>query len=220
MEAVREPEYIQTVIIGAGQAGLSVGYYLARQGLPFVILEANARVGDTWRQRWDSLRLFTPARFDGLAGMPFPAAGNAFPTKDEMAAYLESYAAHFHLPVRTGLRVQRVSRNGDRYLIEAGPLRLEADHVVVAMATYQQPRVPAFARELSPDIVQLHSSEYRNPGQLRPGAVLIVGAGNSGAEIARELAATHRTWLSGRDVGHVPFRISAAVPVGRLKPAG
>ena len=207
MEAVREPEHIQTVIIGAGQAGLSVGYYLARQGLPCVILEANARVGDTWRQRWDSLRLFTPARFDGLAGMPFPAAGNAFPTKDEMAAYLESYAAHFHLPVRTGLRVQRVSRNGDRYLIEAGPLRLEADHVVVAMATYQQPRVPAFARELSPDIVQLHSSEYRNPGQLRPGAVLIVGAGNSGAEIARELAATHRTWLSGRDVGHVPFRI-------------
>src|SRR5512147_1758324 len=131
-----------TIVIGGGQAGLSVGYYLARQGRDFVILDANERIGDAWRDRWDSLRLFTPARFDGLAGMPFPAAGNAFPTKDEMAAYLASYAARFHLPVRTGVSVQRVSRNGHRYLIEAGPLRLEADHVVVAMATYQQPRVP------------------------------------------------------------------------------
>jgi putative flavoprotein involved in K+ transport len=207
VKAVREAERVQTVIIGAGQAGLSVGYHLARQGLPFVILEANERVGDAWRNRWDSLRLFTPARFDGLVGMPFPAPGNDFPTKDEMARYLESYAARFRLPVRTGVRVDALSRRGDRYLVSAGELQLEAEHVVVAMADFQRPRRPAFAAELDPAIVQLHSSEYRNPAQLREGGVLVVGAGNSGAEIAREVARDHPTWLSGRDVGHVPFRV-------------
>src|SRR6266496_6000029 len=111
-EQMREPEKIQTVIIGAGQSGLSVGYHLARQGLPFVILEANARVGDTWRRRWDSLRLFTPARYDGLVGMPFPAPMHSFPTKDQMADYLEEYARHFRLPVRTGVRVNRLSKQG------------------------------------------------------------------------------------------------------------
>jgi len=200
-------ERVQTVIIGAGQAGLSVGYHLARHGLPFVILEANERIGDTWRKRWDSLRLFTPARFDSLVGMPFPAAGNAFPTKDEMGGYLESYAARFRLPVRTGVRVQRVSRLDDGYLVSAGELQIEAEHVVVAMADFQRPRRPDFADQLDPGIVQLHSSEYRNPSQLRKGGVLVVGAGNSGAEIAREVARDHPTWLSGRDVGHVPFRV-------------
>jgi putative flavoprotein involved in K+ transport len=205
---VSEPERIHTVIIGAGQAGLSVGYHLARRAIPFVILEANQRIGDTWRKRWDSLRLFTPARFDGLAGMPFPAPAHSFPTKDEMADYLEAYAARFGLPVRPGVRVDRVSRRGGRFLVAAGDLRLEAEHVVVAMASYQKPRVPLFARDLDPGIVQLHSSDYRNPAQLRDGGVLIVGAGNSGSEIALELARRgHRTWMSGRDTGHVPFRI-------------
>ena len=207
MQAVRETERVQTVIIGGGQAGLSVGYFLARRGLPFVILEANDRVGDSWRKRWDSLRLFTPARFDGLAGMPFPDSGNAFPTKDEMARFLESYVAQFRLPVRTGVRVDHVSRHGDGYLVRAGDLHIEAEHVVVAMADFQHPRVPSFAAELDRQIVQIHSAEYRNPSQLRDGGVLVVGAGNSGAEIAREVVRGHPVWLSGRDVGHVPFRV-------------
>jgi len=207
MDSMRAPERVQTIVIGGGQAGLSVGYHLIRRGLPFVILEANQRVGDSWRQRWDSLRLFTPARFDGLAGMPFPARPHEFPTKDEMADYLETYAQHFELPVRTGFKVNRLGRRGSRYLVAAGDLELEAEHIVVAMATYQRPRVPPFARELDPAIVQLHSSEYRNPAQLCEGDVMIVGAGNSGAEIALEVARSHGIWMSGRDTGHLPFRI-------------
>ena len=201
------PKSFHTVVIGGGQAGLSVGYYLARQGRPFVILDASRRVGDAWRQRWDSLRLFTPAAFDGLVGMKFPAAPFSFPTKDDMANYLEAYARRFQLPIRNGVRVDRLTRVGSRYLIEAGPERFEADHVVVAMSSYQVPRVPAFAKELRPDILQMHSSEYRNLRQLKPGGVLLVGAGNSGAEIAIEVAREHPTWMSGRDTGHVPFRI-------------
>jgi putative flavoprotein involved in K+ transport len=205
---MRQPERVQTVIIGGGQSGLSVGYHLAQRGLPFVILEANDRVGDSWRKRWDSLRLFTPARFDGIRGLPFPAAANAFPTKDEMANYLESYAKRFALPVRTGVRVDRVSRHGDHYLVSAGTHQYEAEHLVVAMATYQESRTPGFASELDPGIVQLHSSEYRNPSQLEPGPVLLVGAGNSGSEIALDLTrAGHRVWMSGRDTGEIPFRI-------------
>src|SRR5215207_324361 len=195
----RAPERVQTVIVGGGQAGLSVGYHLARRGLPFVILEANERIGDSWRNRWDSLRLFSPARYDGIAGMPFPAPAHYFPRKDEMADYLEAYAAHFQLPVRTGVAVDSLSKEGDRYIVSAGDLRFEAEHVVVAMANYQRPRVPAFARELDPGIVQLHSSDYRNLSQLREGGVLLVGAGNSGAEIALEVArGGHQTWMSGR----------------------
>jgi putative flavoprotein involved in K+ transport len=210
MIGVREPERVQTVVIGAGQAGLSVGYHLARRGLSFVILDGNERIGDTWRRRWDSLRLFTPARFDGLAGMPFPVPTHRFPTKDEMADYLETYAARFDLPVRTGVKVDRLSKEGERFVVAAGDLRFEADNVVVAMANYQRPRVPAFATDLDPGIVQFHSIDYRNPSQLREGGVLIVGAGNSGAEIAMEVARSHRTWMSGRDTGHVPFRIEGA----------
>jgi putative flavoprotein involved in K+ transport len=209
---MRTPEQIQTVVIGAGQAGLSTGYFLDRHGLPHVILEAHRRVGDSWRQRWDSLRLFTPARFDGLAGMPYPAPSHYFPTKGEMADYLEAYASRFKLPVRTGRRVDRVTRQGDRYLVTAGDQAFEAEHVVVAMATFQRPKVPAFAGELRPGIVQLHSSEYRNLGQLAPGSVLVVGAGNSGSEIAMEAARAGReTWMAGRDVGHVPIRIERAI---------
>ena len=199
------------VVIGGGQAGLAVGHHLARLKIPFVILDANERVGDSWRRRWDSLRLFTPARYDGLDGLPFPAPGDTFPTKDNMADYLEAYAARFALPVRSGTRVDSVSRSGDGYLVTAGRLEIPADHVVVAMSNYQEPKLPPFASELDPDIVQLHSSVYRSPAQLREGSVLIAGAGNSGAEIALELAPTRATAMSGRDVGHVPFRLESAI---------
>jgi putative flavoprotein involved in K+ transport len=207
MTSTAAPERAETIVIGGGQAGLSVGYHLSRRGLPFLILEANQRIGDSWRSRWDSLRLFTPARFDGLAGMPFPAPAHAFPTKDQMANYLESYAARFNLPIRTGVKVDRLTKRGNKFVVSAGNREFEAENVVVAMADFQSPRVPSFASELDPAIVQLHSSEYRNLGQLREGAVLVAGAGNSGAEIAIEVARSHATWMAGRETGHVPFRI-------------
>jgi putative flavoprotein involved in K+ transport len=204
---VREPERVETIVVGGGQAGLSVGYHLSRRELPFVILDGNERIGDSWRNRWDSLRLFTPARHNGLDGMPFPAARHSFPTKDEMADYLEAYAARFDLPVRPSVRVDKLARNGSRFVVASRDLRFEADNVVVAMSSWQRPRRPVFAPAVDPTIIQLHSSEYRNPSQLREGGVLVVGAGNSGAEIALEVVRSHPTWLSGRDTGHVPFRI-------------
>jgi putative flavoprotein involved in K+ transport len=197
-------ERIETVVIGGGQAGLAAGYYLSQQKRDFVILDAHERTGDSWRKRWDSLRLFTPASLNGLPGMPFPARSGHFPTKDEMADYLESYAARFELPIQLGVRVDELTRDGDRYLINAGARRWKAHHVVVATGAYVTPSVPAFAGELDPAISQLHSVAYRHPGQLHDGAVLIVGAGNSGAEIALDLAPTHRVWLAGRDTGHLP----------------
>ena len=206
----REPEHLETVIIGGGQAGLSVGHHLARQGRPFLILDAHQRVGDAWRNRWDSLRLFTPARYNGLAGMRFPAPAHSFPTKDQVADYLEAYTIQFQLPVRTGVRVDRVWRHDGRFVVAAGDRSWEADNVVVAMSSFQIPRVPAYATDLSPDIVQLHSAGYRNPSQLQAGGVLVVGAGNSGAEIALEVADGHPTWLAGKESGHVPFRIEGA----------
>ena len=201
--ALRE-EHVDVVVIGAGQNGLSVGYHLARKGVKFVILEACERVGDIWRSRWDSLRLFTPARFDALIGMPFPAARYSFPTKDDMADYLEAYARKFSLPVRTGVKVDEVTRSGDRYIVTAGQTRYVAGHVVAAASSYQKPKIPDFAASLDPSIRQFHSGVYKNPGQLNPGSVLLVGASNSGAEIATDLAATHQVWLAGRHPGHIP----------------
>jgi putative flavoprotein involved in K+ transport len=144
--------------------------------------------------------------FDGLDGMRFPARSFSFPTKDEMADYLESYAQRFALPVRHGIRVDRLWHEGDRYVATAGNRRFEAQNVVVAMANYQVPWTPPVAAGLDPGIRQIHSRDYRNPSQLNPGSVLMVGGGNSGAEIAVELAGGHRIWMAGRDTGHVPFR--------------
>ena len=207
-ESDRAPERINTLVIGGGQAGLSVGYQLARRGIPFLIVDAQERIGDVWRNRWDSLRLFTPAKFNGLAGMPFPAHKNTFPTKDEMADYLEAYAERFELPVRTGIRIDRLTYERGRFFATSEQTTFEADHVVVAMSNYQKPVVPDFARDLDGSIVQIHSMDYRNPAQLQEGDVLIVGAGNSGSEIAKELVQHgHKVWMSGRNTGAVPFRI-------------
>jgi putative flavoprotein involved in K+ transport len=203
-QPVRE-EKIDAVVIGAGQSGLSVGHFLAQRGVRFVILEAGLRIGDSWRRRWDSLRLFTPARFDSLAGMPFPVDPNSFPTKDEMAEYLEAYSKKFALPTQTGVTVTEVTRDGALYRVNAGPIIYLARHVIVAAASYQLPKFPPFAADLNPVIFQIHSSEYKNPAQLRPGRVLLVGAGNSGAELAIDLAATHQVSLAGRHPGHIPF---------------
>ena len=203
-------EHFDTIVIGGGQAGLSMGYYLKRLGRPFVILDANERIGGSWATRtWNSLRLFTPARFNGLPGWPFPAPAWSYPTARETADYLEAYAARFELPIRTRMRVDRLGSAGGRYLVECGEQRLTADSVVIATGHYGVPSVPKFAPELDPGIVQMHSSEYREPAQLRPGGVLLVGAGNSGADIAMEASKEHPTWLSGPDKGEVPVRIES-----------
>jgi len=209
-----QSERIRTVVIGGGQAGLSVGYHLQRLAVPFVILDAQDRVGGAWRSRWDSLRLFTPARFDGLDGKPFPAARHAFPTKDEMADYLEEYATEFALPVRSGEKVRSLSRQDAMFIVETHDRRFEAENVVVAMSSWQVPRLPAFAQDLRPEIRQIHAADYRNPSQLQDGLVLVVGAGNSGAEIALDVVGSHETMLAGPDTGHVPFRVEGRV--GRL----
>lgn len=200
-------ERYDTVVIGAGQAGLSAGYHLRRARRSFVILDGNERVGDSWRERYDSLHLFTPARYVDLGGWRLPGPGSAMPTRDEMADYLEAYAARFALPVRTGVRVDGVRRDGDTYVVTAGDRRFEAAHVIVASGAHRDPRVPAVSRELDPGIFQLHSSAYRNPSQLPDGPVLVVGAGNSGGDISLELSRTHTTYLSGPERGHIPADI-------------
>lgn len=203
-----DPQRHTVVVVGAGQAGLSVGYHLKRRGIDHVILEGDDRIGDVWRRRWDSLRLFTPAKFDGLDGLRFPAAGDHFPTKDEMADYLETYAAHHALPVVTGARVERLHRANGMFRLETARGRFEAPQVVVAAASYQKPRVPDLASAFPPEVTQLHSRDYRTPAQIGDGPVLLIGAGNSGAEIAMDLAPTHEVWLAGREVGHIPFDIA------------
>jgi putative flavoprotein involved in K+ transport len=198
----------EVIVIGGGQAGLSVGHHLKQRGVRFLILDGSTRIGDVWRQRWNSLRLFTPARFCSLDGLAFPAPPDAFPTKDEMADYLESYAAHFELPVLSGIRVERLSRKNGLYQIEGGSRVFRAEQVIVAMSNYQKPGVPPFAQDLDREIVQLHSMHYKAPDQLQPGSVLLVGAGNSGSELAMELAKSRHVYMAGRSTGEIPFRPS------------
>jgi putative flavoprotein involved in K+ transport len=208
MDNAQNPEQHKVIVIGAGQAGLSAGYFLKKNNIDFLILDANERVGDSWRNRWDSLRLFTPAKFDSLAGMSFPSDPNYFPTKDEMGDYLETYAKHFNLPIRNNTKVSGLSREGKKYCMAAGDKHFEAEHVIIAMSNYQVPKIPTFAKELNPDIVQIHSFDYRDLSQLQDGPVLVVGAGNSGSELALEAARNgYEVWLSGRDTGHIPFDI-------------
>jgi putative flavoprotein involved in K+ transport len=209
-------ERVETVIVGGGQAGLAVGYHLARHDRAFTILDANERVGDSWRKRWPSLRLYSPALVDGLPGLRFPAPRYSYPTGLDMAGYLEEYAKRLDLPVRNGIRVESLEREDGGYVVTAGARRFEADNVVVATGVFHHdhPVVPDFAGELDPAIRQLHSADYRGPEQLRAGAVLVVGAAHSGGDIAHELAlAGYRTVLSGRDTGQFPLNIES-----RLRP--
>jgi len=203
-------ERVETLIIGAGQTGLAAGYYLSKRGHPFLIVDANDRIGDQWRRRWDSLKLFSPARWDGLPGKEFPAPGWSYPTGRQMADYVESYAAWFELPVRCATRVDRLVRAGDgsdEFVAVAGDRRFRARHVIVATGAFTVPTIPEIAGQLDPAIRQLHSGEYRNPSQLADGPVLVVGVGHSGADIAFEAAGTHRTVLSGKSHGEIPFRV-------------
>jgi putative flavoprotein involved in K+ transport len=203
----------EVVVIGAGQAGLAAGYHLGRRGIDFVILEAGPQVGDVWRDRYDSLRLYSPARYNALPGHPFPLGPNAFPTGSQMGDYLEAYVAHHGLPVHTAVHVDSLraaSDVGEGYLITAGPRTYGADHVIVATGAFQRPYVPEFAPHLDPHICQLHSADYRNPGQLADGPVLVVGVSHSGADLAYEVAAAgHRTILSGKDKGQLPFSVDS-----------
>ncbi len=201
---------IETVIIGAGQAGLSTGYHLRKLGRPFVILDSNARVGDNWRAQWDTLRLYTPAKYDGLPGLRFPGEPWSYPGKDDVADYLESYAAKFDLPIQTSTRVEKLEQVEGQYAVTTGTDRILADNVVIATGTFgRTPYLPDFAVDLDPAIRQLHSSEYRRPGQLKDGPVLVVGGSHSGTDIAYEVAPTHPTILSGRDPGQIPMRLES-----------
>ena len=206
---MQQVERHETIIVGGGQAGLSVGYHLKKEGRPFVILDANERIGDSWRTRWDSLRLYSPASRDALPGMAFPAPRNAYPTKDEMGDYLEAYAAQFELPVRSGAAVEALTKENGSYVATTGAGRFEADNVVVATGVFQKPYTPDFAGDLDPGITQLHSSDYRNLAQLQDGPVLVVGASHSGADVAYEAAASHDVILSGKDNGQIPAPIES-----------
>ncbi len=199
---------IDTLVIGAGQAGLAAGYYLQRLGVHLTLLDGADEIGSVWKKRWDSLRLFTPARYNSLPGMPFPADRYSLPTKDDVAEYLKAYAKRFDLPVRLRSRVLSLRREGAVYAAAtASGEVLTARSVIVATGANQQPYVPAFAAELRPGIVQMHSSGYRRPSQIPEGSVLVVGAGNSGAQIALELAeAGRQAILSGPDTGSLPRR--------------
>jgi putative flavoprotein involved in K+ transport len=200
-------ERFDTIVIGAGQAGLAVGYHLAARDIDFVILDAGKEIGESWRRRWDSLRLFTPAAYSGLPGMPFPAPPSHLPDKDEVADYLTRYAERFDLPVRLGAAVRSLGTHGDHFIVDAGESVFEARNVVVATGPFQRPRLPEIVTRLSTDIRQLHSSQYVNPWGLPDGPALVVGAGNSGAQIALELARFRKVWLAGRDTGHLRRRL-------------
>jgi putative flavoprotein involved in K+ transport len=198
----------EVIVVGGGQAGMAVGYYLSRAGIRFLILDAGARAGEAWAQRWDSLELFTPARYSSLPGMAFPGGPGHYPGKNEVAAYMAAYARAFALPVRYSARVTAMERMAGGYRLHTSSGTYQAGQVIVATGAYQQPFIPPIASGLRRQVTQLHSAAYRNPAQIPAGTVLVVGAANSGAQIAAGLAATHRVWLSrGAPIRRLPRRI-------------
>ena len=199
---------LEVIVVGGGQAGLAIGHFLAQQGRNFAILEAAEEPAAAWRARWDSLRLFTPVRYSGLPGLPFPGDPDSYPGRDDVASYLTEYARHFSLPVVLGSRVRSVRRAEDRYRVELGDRTYTAGQVVIATGPFQVPFVPAIAGDLSQDVLQIHSTRYRAPGDLPDGPVLVVGGGNSGFQIAQELSATRAVHLSmGSQQKPLPQRI-------------
>jgi putative flavoprotein involved in K+ transport len=199
-DAINKPddpgEHHDVVVVGGGQAGLAIGYHLAQQGREFAILEAAAQPAAAWRARWDSLKLFTPARYSGLPGLPFPGDPDSYPGRDAIVDYLTSYARRFDMPVRYDSRVRAISRSDGGYLVEADGWSCTADQVVVATGPFQVPFVPPIAGGLDPAVLQLHSTQYRGPRDLPVGPVLVVGGGNTGFQIAEELSASREVHLS------------------------
>ena len=188
---------VDVAVIGAGQAGLAIGHWLARHDRRFVILEAGPSVGTAWRERWDSLRLFTPRRYDSLPGLEFPGEPDGYPDRDEVIAYLERYAQTFALPIEFNSAVRSlISASNGGFLLELDERQITADHVVVATGPFQVPRVPGLASSLAPEVFQVHSTGYRKASDLPQGTVLVVGGGNTGFQIAKELSATRKVVLS------------------------
>ena len=197
------------VVIGGSQAGLAVGYHVARRGLRFVILDAGSATGHVWRSRWDSLSLFTPAQYSGLPGMAFPSRKDTYPSKNHVAAYLESYVSAFDLPVRRNAKVRSLTRRDEAYVVATADEEFTASQVVVATGPFQVPFIPPVAGDLDKSVFQIHSADYRNPAQLPVGGhVLVVGGGNSGFQIAEELAATRKVDLAiGKRMPSLPQRL-------------
>jgi putative flavoprotein involved in K+ transport len=189
-------DHFDVIVVGAGQAGLAIGYHLAQRGYRFAILEAAAEPGAAWRGRWDSLKLFSPVRYNSLPGLSFPGDPNSYPGRDEVADYLADYAERFRLPIELNSPARSIRRTENRYLVELDDRAYEADQVVVATGPFQVPNVPEIAERLDPEVVQFHSVDYRSPEQVPPGRVLVVGGGNTGYQIAEELARTHEVHLS------------------------
>ncbi|NTU19629.1 NAD(P)-binding domain-containing protein [Brevibacillus sp. HB1.2] len=196
------------IVIGGGQAGLALGYALKRKNRRFVILEQNKRIGDSWRQRYDSLVLFTPRKHNHLPGLAFPGKPHTLPNKDDAADYLEMYAKHFELPVILGTTVLELSHAGSRFQVRTRDSLLFANQVVIATGPFHTPYIPAIANSLDPSIRQWHTAQYKNESQLIDGPVLVVGSGNSGAQIAVELA-THRpvVFSQGESRSYLPLFI-------------
>jgi putative flavoprotein involved in K+ transport len=186
----------KVVVVGAGQAGLAMGYFLKRQARRFLLVEAADSIGAVWRSRWESLLLFTPRRYDGLPGLAFPGGPDGYPTRDEVIAYLERYAASFELPVELNSRVRSLSKNDGSFVLEIDGRTIDAEQVVVATGPFQAPRVPESAEQLDPAVFQVHSTAYRDPSQIPDGTVVVVGGGNTGFQIAKELSSTHHVHLA------------------------
>ena len=202
---------LDVLVIGAGQAGLAMGHELSQLGRRFTIVDAGHEIGQVWRSRWDSLRLFTSGRYDNLPGLPFPAAADAYPGKDDVADYLQTYAAKFRLPVRLDTTATSLSRSGGSYVMGSGPETILARQVVLATGPFQAPFTPSVSAQFGTGVHQIHSVDYRRPDDLPPGRVLVVGAANSGCQIALELSATRRVDLSvGQRIPTIPQR-----PLGR-----
>jgi putative flavoprotein involved in K+ transport len=197
----------EVVVIGAGQAGLTMGYHLAQQGRRFVVLERSDSVASAWRVRWESLTLFTPRRYSALPGLPFPGDPDGYPTRDEVIEYLERYAKTFELPIEFNSNVRRLSREDGRFVLEVDGRTIAADQVVVATGPFQTPFIPQLAEDLAPDVCQAHSTGYQRPSDVPEGTVLVVGGGNTGFQIAKELSSTHKVILSVR---HSPETAAAA----------